>query len=766
MRFFKPLLLIICLLGLSVPKVFSQIPVGGWRGHFPYKSGIRVAEAGDRIYCAIKQGLFYFDQRDNSLGTLTKINGLSDIGVSAIGFSQEIKVLLIGYDNGNIDLVYSKSIVNISDIKRKQITGRKSINNLLFIDNKAYLASGFGIVVINLERNEVAETYLIGPGGVSLEIYDLESDGTFLYAATAEGIYYAGLNSSNLADFASWSKINSLLNPDAGYKFIKWFGEKLYTVEEKELGNESIIVFDGATWQTFLTAEGKIRSLKVSGNALFVADEKRVYGFNSMGNQLLDISDYGFALPNPMDVIFSVDETLWIADNFNGLIRRTGGNFNAMSPNGLISGNSFHLSVSPDKVYLSAGGYDIARVNIYNNGEFSLLEEENWVSVLEMDVRDIVRILPHPGEKDKTFAATWGYGILEYDKYFVVNTFNPSNSTLETIIPGDYCRIAGMAFDKDENLWVSNSTVPNPVSVRKKDGSWKSFPYSGIINHHTMGDIIYTQYGHHWILLPRGGGLFAFDVNGTIDDTNDDQTRKFGIFDESGALLTNEVYSFAEDENGAIWVGTNDGIVVYFSPQNVFNDQGFYARKIVVPGQNPGEGAYLLANETITSIFVDGGNRKWVGTEKAGVFLLSADGTKQLKHFTSRNSPLISDNITSVAVHPKTGEVFIATTEGLVSYRADATQGQNSFRDVLVFPNPVRPEYEGLISITGLMDETIVKITDINGNLVYETTSIGGQATWDGRIRKGRRSSTGVYLIFLSNRDGSETHVTKLLFIR
>lgn len=766
MRFSIPIRLFICLLGLSVSRGFSQVPVGGWRGHFPYKSGIKVAETGDRTYCAIRQGLFYFDQSDNSLGTLTKINGLSDIGISAIGFSQKNKVLLVGYDNGNVDLVSSKNIVNIPDIKRKQITGRKSINNILFIENKAYLACGFGIIVINLERNEIAETYLIGPGGVSLEIFDLETDGTFIFAATAGGIYYAGLNSSNLADFASWSKISSLLNPDSGYKFIKWFGEKLYTVEEKESGNESIVVFDGVSWQNFFTAEGKVRSLKVSGNILLAVDEKKIYGFNSSGNQAINISDYGFAMPNPMDAVFTNDQVLWIADNFNGLIRRTGSNYTAMSPNGPASGKSFHLSVSPDKVYLSAGGYDIARVNIYNNGEFSLLEEENWVTVLEMDVRDIVRILPHPREKDKSFAATWGHGVLEYDKYFVVNSFNPSNSTLETIIPGDYCRIAGMVFDKDENLWVSNSTVPNPVSVRKKDGSWKSFPYSGIINHHTMGDIIYTRYGHHWILLPRGGGLFAFDVNGTIDDTNDDKTRKFGIFDENGALITNEVYSFAEDENGLIWVGTNDGIVVYYSPQNVFNDQGFYARKVIVPGANPGEGAYLLANETVTSIFVDGGNRKWVGTEKAGVFLLSADGTKQLKHFTSKNSPLISDNITSVAVHPKTGEVFIATTEGLVSYRADATQGRSSFNNVLVFPNPVRPEYDGLISITGLMDETIVKITDINGNLVYETNSIGGQATWDGRIRKGRRASTGVYLIFLSNRDGSETHVSKLLFIR
>lgn len=748
---------------LSAGHLFSQVPVGSWRGHFPYSRSLKVADTGERIYCAFSQGLFYFDRKDNSLGTLTKINGLSDIQIRSVEYSPQNKVLVVGYENGNIDLVFNKKVVNISDILRKQLTGRKSINNILSIQEQVYLACGFGIVVINPARSEIADTYIIGPGGTSLEILDIETDGIYLYAATSAGVYFADLSSPNLADFANWNKI--IPAPDVTYKFIKWFGSKLYLVAQNLTGDESVFFLNEGLWQSFAVGNGKIRSLKVSSGTLLLVDQQKVRGFNFSGNQVLEISDYGFALPNPMDAVYAEDQVLWIADNFNGLVKVAGGVINSMSPNGPVTGNAFHLSVDSETVYLSGGGYDIARINFFNNGEIFHFEDENWISIIEPGVRDVVRILPNPRQKGLTYAATWGWGIIEYQGHFPDKIYNPLNSSLETILPGNYCRVAGMVLDSNENLWVTNPTVANPISVKKKDGTWKNFPYSGIINHHTLGDIIYTQYGHHWVLLPRGGGLFAFDVNGTIDNTNDDRTRKFGIFDENGSLISNEVYAFAEDKNGAIWIGTNDGIIVYFNPQNVFNNQGFFARRIIVPGQNPGEGAFLLANEVITSIFVDGGNRKWVGTEKAGVFLLSEDGTRQIRHFTTKNSPLVSDNITSIAVHPKTGEVFIATTGGLVSYRADATEGQSSFRNVLVFPNPVRPDYDGIISITGLMDESIVKITDINGNLVYETNSIGGQATWDGRNRRGQRASTGVYLVFLSNKDGSETHVTKLLFI-
>lgn len=743
----------------------AQIPVDSWRAHFSYSRSLKVALAGERIYCASHQGLFYFDQSDNSLGTLTKINGLSDAGVSAMAYSDDHELMIVGYENGNIDLVGSRRVINIPDILRKQIPGRKSINQILFFHDKAYLACGFGIVVISLSGSEVADSYLIGPGGSYVEVYDVETDGAFVYAATASGVFSVSIDSPNPADFNSWTQIHSLPEASATYSFFKWFGGKYYAVQFFEGGNDKVYISEGNSWDLFLEVSGRLHSLKVSADRLIVADDQSVRSFNDTGLLTYNLVDYGFAQVNPRDALFTGNNVLWVADFLHGLVKTSGTGSESIYPNGPATANAFHLYADKNTVYLSGGGYDPAWVNLYNFGELFHFSNEKWVSVIEPGVRDIVRAISHPTQTGLLYAASWGWGLLEYDGYQLASSYNPQNSSLQTIIPGDFCRVSGIAFDKELNLWMTNPTVSNPVSVKKADGTWRSFPYGAVINHHSISDLLYNAYGHFWALLPRGGGLFAFDVNGTIDDSNDDRTKKFAIVDENGSFLTNEVFSIAEDKNGFIWVGTNNGPVVYYNPGNVFTTNPFYARRIIIPGQNEGEGAYLLANETITAIAVDGANRKWFGTEKAGVFLISADGTGQIAQFNTSNSPLVSNQITSLAVHPKSGEVFIATSAGLVSYRGDATAPSGSFRNVLVFPNPVRPDFNGTVSISGLMDESNVKITDISGNLVYETVSLGGQASWDGRTHQGKRVRTGVYLVFLTTPDGSETHVTKLLFI-
>lgn len=285
-----------------------------------------------------------------------------------------------------------------------------------------------------------------------------------------------------------------------------------------------------------------------------------------------------------------------------------------------------------------------------------------------------------------------------------------------------------------------------------------------MINHDRIGDIIINRLGQKWVQLPRGG-LFVFQNSPAIDNNGEDLTRKLNIVDENNDLLSNDVLSIAEDHNGYIWVGLNDGVVVYYNPSGVFSEDHFYAHRIIVPGLREDELGYLLNNETVTSIAVDGANRKWFGTEKSGAFLISPDGRRQIHNFTRENSPLLSNTINDIEIDPASGEVFFGTTEGVVSFRGDATSPNSSFRDVYVFPNPVREDYDGPVTVTGLVKDTVVKITDISGNLVYETVSLGGQAAWDGRNHRGRRVGTGIYLVFLSSPDGSETHVTKLMFI-
>ncbi len=226
----------------------------------------------------------------------------------------------------------------------------------------------------------------------------------------------------------------------------------------------------------------------------------------------------------------------------------------------------------------------------------------------------------------------------------------------------------------------------------------------------------------------------------------------------------NDVYSIAEDNDGALWIGTSMGVAVFSSPEKIWKDATMYASR---PDGNSKNNLFepLLKTESVTAIAVDGANRKWIGTKASGIYLVSADGGEELQHFTTDNSPLLNNEITDIALNQKNGEVFIGTASGLISYMGEAIAGNDVFTDVYVYPNPVRETYNGPVVVKGLVDDTDVRITDITGNLVYKTKSLGGQAVWDGKNQNGNRCKTGVYLVFLTDSKGEQTKITKLMFI-
>ncbi|MCD4664769.1 MAG: Por secretion system protein, partial [Bacteroidales bacterium] len=395
--------------------------------------------------------------------------------------------------------------------------------------------------------------------------------------------------------------------------------------------------------------------------------------------------------------------------------------------------------------------------------------EWNTINIINDDtygtIFDLVSVAINPFNHNQVFAGAWNDGLVEFINNEVANVYGNTNSSLEPIPVYGYYRIGGLAFDESGNLWVTNSSVTNVLSVRQPDGAWKSFFLGSTSSANLVGKLITNSYGQKWILSNKHE-IFVFNENGTINNDSDNDYKMLTSGSGNGNMPGIKVFSIAEDKDGEIWIGTDQGVAVFYSPENVFTNYNFDAQQILVPRNDGTDLAdILLENEAITAIAVDGANNKWIGTDRSGIYKLSPDGQNEIHHFTEQNSPLFSNNITSIAINHVSGEVFFGTAKGIISFKSTATEGGETNNDVYAFPNPVRPGYNGVIAINGLVQNASFKITDISGNLIFGGRAEGGRAIWDGKNFDGRKAQTGVYLVFVTNDDGSEKIVTKILFI-
>lgn len=753
--------------------LFAQVAVGQWRDHLPYSKGLRVADAGDWIFAASESGLFQHHKTDGDIIRLSKVSGMSDIGYSSIAWSDENNTLVVAYSNTNIDLVQNGEVINIPDIKDKSILGFKTINNIHIKDDYAYLACGFAVVVLDIVKHEIKDTYYIGPGGTSLNVQDVTTSETEIYASTVAGVYRANLTGSNLANFENWTKITGL--SEGGYSSISWFNNRPYVSMANEGAIDSIFFRQGTQWQYFSELEEQdIKSLETSYDRLLASAGGSVAEFDAAHVRYRLAFDYGNGnYGRPSHAVMDADGIIWIADNLHGLVRHPLNlSFQLISVNGPSSASSTGISVWDGRCYVASGTVSSTWSNGYSSNGMYTFKDNSWENISAytfpetVGTRDFLRVKVDPFDSRRVYASTWGWGLLEYYDDEFVELYDTTNSSLRPLSNAlDNIKVAGLEIDRNTGtLWVSTTGTEKTLHAKDQDGNWYGFDLTAV-NNFTLSDIAIDDIGQKWIVAPRGTGLVVFSDGGTLENTNDDQSRKLTQAAGNGNLAGNNVFSIASDFDGEIWVGTESGVSVFYSPESAFSGDNFDSQQILI--EQDGYVQYLLENETVTAIAVDGANRKWLGTANAGVFLMSEDGTEEVFHFTSENSPLYSDRITSIGIDQLSGEVFIGTDKGIISYRGTATYGTPEFEkeQVYAYPNPVEPDYEGPIAIKGLVTDADVKITDAAGNVVYATTAEGGQAIWDGNRITGGRAKTGVYLVFASNDDGKETFVTKVLFI-
>jgi hypothetical protein len=749
--------------------VAAQPPIGLWKEYLPYNSAIDVAPfPGDKVICATPYSLFTVD-KNNTIERLSRITGLSETGISAISYDAANEKLFIAYDNSNIDIIYRNDIINLPDIKQDNIIGNKTIYRIFPFSENYYLSTGLGVIVIDGEKYEVKDSWFIGAGGNQVRVNGFTTDGGFFYAATEEGLKKTPITTANPANHASWQLVSGTNGLAAGSC------DNVVTVQGKVIvhKNDSLYVQNGNTWSFFYENGWSILDASVSENKILLCQripsgQAKVTILNPDATVSRVIIQPG-AVSLPRKAVLVQNEP-WVADQFGGLSHYTASSYEQYKPNSPEATASGEMVVVNDVFYATAGEVDESWVYQYNGNGIYVLRQGEWKNInryrfSQLDtLLDYVTIAIDP--RDQTiWAGSYGGGLLHVKsdessfEIFKQGILGPAVGD-----PLSY-RVSGLAFDSEHNLWLSNYGAVQPLLMKKNDGGWIRFSVPFFLTENALTQVIVDDNNYKWIVAVKGGGLICFDHGASPENTGDDRWKIFRSGAGNGNLPDGDVLCAAKDKNGFIWVGTTNGIGVIQCPQETFTGTGCEAIwPIIKEGNFAG---YLFNGEEVRSIAVDGADRKWVAT-KNGVWLVDATGEKVIYQFTEDNSPLLSNDVKKLAINGRTGEVFIATLKGICSFRSTATEGGEKNEEVLVFPNPVPPGFTGNIGIRGLVNNAIVKITEMDGRLVYQTRALGGQAVWDGRDYRGRKISSGVYLVIAGSDDPflkKEKTVARIVFI-
>lgn len=742
-------------------------PVGEWREHLEFQPASRVTLSDDKIFVASKFGVYSVTRNDNVIERYSKINGLNDAGVSTVRYNTSTNQLLIAYNNSNLDLLYRNDIINIPYILRSTVNGDKRIYDITFLNDKAYLSTGLGVIVVDLKKYEISNTYYIGNNGGQVKVNGFAADATRFFAATDEGVKVANQNAANLSDYRNWSLLANGIPPGTVNNVLA-VNNKVYA----QAGNR-LYILNGNNWNAVYDDGYRWENINTSADAILICEEnfgwadRRIVIFNPATNTPSQIIQNNTATQLPYQATKSGNE-IFIADYGKGLLRINGTSVTTISINSPFGPLDGEMLFADNTLFVGGGSINEAWNYRFNYTGFFTYKNDEWTNYSRpripwMDtIQDIITIAVDPRDK-KVYAGSFRGGLVEFESPTKYKIYKQGTAIGETIgDPGSY-RVGGLAFDAENNLWISNFGAPNNFVVKKADGTWKQMRVPFVIQDNMVGGIVIDDYDQKWIQVPQGNGVYVFNHGSSIDNTADDRWKWFRIGKGNGNLPGNLVNAIVKDKDGFIWLGTDKGIGIVQCPGEVFAATACETFQPVVQFDN--FAGLLFQDEEVRALAVDGANRKWVGTRN-GVWLISPDGEKVIKRFTVENSPLLSNEIIRIAIDPVSGEVFFSTFNGICSYRSTATEGTETNENVLVFPNPVPSGYRGQIAIRGLANNSFVKITELNGRLVYQTRALGGQAVWNGNDYKGNRVNSGVYFVLVTNETGQEKARTKIVFVK
>ncbi len=761
-QFMRFWIIFIAFLGFAAHA--QNLPLGTWTAHLPLQNAVGIAQSGENIYGAAEYGVFSVNIGNGFIEKYTKSNGLSEVPVKAVGYDMATSTLLIAYKNSNIDLIQNGKVINLPFLKTATVSGDKGIYCIFTANQKAYLGIGFGIMEIDLERQEIRETYNFNDGINDIRVNAIWADASNIFAATSNGVYRGAIsNSVNLLNFNNWEHYTSGIPTTEATAISEYNGNVIAA------SGSTLYSFDGSNWSVFFTDPNWITfSLNDNNSGLQIAQQKivannvvdkRIGRWNGSSFTFLT----NFNIERPLQVLEDRDGVLWHADLFRGIVKDNA-SFESIVPNGPFAITNREMAYLNGTMYVTSSDITNSWFPVGNRNGFYACNNYNWTNYTIYNtpfldsLQDIAVIEAIPAEGKIIMGAHYT-GIIEFkpsDNSVLVNAFRLNN--------GGKFRITGADIDALGNVWLSDAYASYPIVCRKADGTYKYFQ-SGLMNGDLVKDILADDFGNVFVAKEAGdGGLVVFNYGADIDDASDDRYVNLSAGAGLGNLPANNVICLAKDNDGTIWLGTSQGIAIIPCPALVIDLQCEAEQICVDRGDGSGFCDNLLEDENVNCITVDAANRKWIGTNN-GLFLVSADGQKTLYKFTVENSPLLANAIRSVEINPDNGDVFIGTASGINTFRGEAAPTSDNNNEVFVYPNPVYHDYRGLIAIKGLPNNSPVKITDAAGNLVFQTTSLGGQAVWDGSLSNGDRAASGVYIVLSVSSDKKEKVATKFVLL-
>lgn len=777
-------LLLVLLFPISI---HSQDYSRDWKGYFAYLDINDISQGTSKVYAAAENAIFIYDTQTNEIEELTTINGLSGETISSIHYVEENSLLLIGFENGlmQIYIESSQEIKTIVDILDKPTIPPtdKRINNFNVYNGYAYISTNYGISLYDINNLEFGDTYFIGPNGTQIIINDTTVFQNEIYAASESGLYKANVDNPNLIDYQQWEKLGS-----AHWVEIEYVGTKIFIARNNTLLYELV---DNNT-NLMVNYNGQIKDLREINNQLIVTIPNSVYLYNVepfteslviTPNQ--DITtNFTSALINEENDIFIGTQGVFVNNKTAYGILKTNisdvSAFEEIHPSCPFSNYAFAIQAVDNNAWMTYGDYTIS----YNpfplrRRGFSHLKGEEWTNIPFDSVLGAVnlnKIHVDPFNSDKVYISSFVHGLLEVENDSPTLLYSVDNSSFESSWnAGIDIRNTGSIIDQNNILWCTNAKVLSPLkSFNLETGEWKSYDFSEIIFDRD------TEIGYGSIDVDQDGVVWVGGHRKGIFGYKPDTGELHHIQTEEQNLASSSVRSVKVDKQNQVWLGTAKGLRVIYNTEAFFEDPNYNPSEIII--LDDGTPRELLFQQYITDIEVDGANNKWIATLDTGVYYFSSDGQETIYHFTKDNSPLPSNNVLDVALDEVNGIVYIGTDKGLVSFNSETSVPDNDLDEAYVYPNPVRPNFninDEKIKIKGITGNVNIKITDIEGNLVTEAETRtntkfsgynleidGGTALWNGKNMSNRTVATGVYMVMISDLDSFETKVLKLMVVR